>query len=253
LRRPRAAAAAEHRRAVRRRWILLGFAATALAGLSILYLDLRAIAFARTLPEGWSWFFAAITDLGLYGVFLWPLGIALIVLAFAGAARLPPVKQRVLAALALRMQFLFLAIAVPGAIVAVLKRLAGRARPNAFEEPNVFRFDPFVWSDVYASIPSGHTTAAFAAMTAISALWPRLFPYLLVYAVLIGLSRIATFHHFPSDVILGGFAGALGAFLVREYFAARRIAFDRALDGAVRPMPGPSWRRVRAVFRAAKA
>ena len=240
----------EHRRAVRRRWILLGFAAAGAAALSMLYFDLRAIALARMLPEGWSWFFATITDLGLYGVFLWPLGIALIVIAFAGAVRLPPVKQRVLAALALRMQFLFLAIAVPGVIVAVLKRLAGRARPSAFEEPNVFTFDPFAASDVYASIPSGHTTAAFAAMAAISALWPRLFPVLLGYAVLIGLSRIATFHHFPSDVIVGAFAGALGAFLVREYFAARRLGFDRETDGAVRPMPGPSWARLRAVFRA---
>ena len=36
--------------------------------------------------------------------------------------------------------------------------------------------------------------------------------------------------------------GVLGALLVREWFAARRLAFVHAADGRIRPLPGPSFR-----------
>jgi membrane-associated phospholipid phosphatase len=70
------------------------------------------------------------------------------------------------------------------------------------------------------------------------------------YAVLIALSRVIVGAHYPSDVIAGAVIGALGALLVRDWFAARRLGFAVGPEGAVRPMPGPSWRRiVKAVAR----
>jgi membrane-associated phospholipid phosphatase len=54
--------------------------------------------------------------------------------------------------------------------------------------------------------------------------------------------------HHPSDVIAGALVGAAGAFLVRRWFAARRLVFH-ARD--LRAYPGPSWRRIKAAFREA--
>ena len=42
---------------------------------------------------------------------------------------------------------------------------------------------------------------------------------------------------------------AAGALLVRDWFAARGLAFTLAPDGAVRPMPGPSFARIKRVAR----
>jgi undecaprenyl-diphosphatase len=64
------------------------------------------------------------------------------------------------------------------------------------------------------------------------------------YAVLIAVSRIVIGAHHPSDVLAGAIAGALGALLVRNWFAERRLGFAVGADGVVRPMPGPSLGRI---------
>jgi hypothetical protein len=46
-------------------------------------------------------------------------------------------------------------------------------------------------------------------------------------------------------VIAGALTGAVGAFLVRRWFAARRLVFC-AHD--LRAYPGPSWRRISAAL-----
>jgi undecaprenyl-diphosphatase len=61
---------------------------------------------------------------------------------------------------------------------------------------------------------------------------------------------VVTAHH-PSDVIAGAIFGAVGAFLVRNWYARRDLAFTVLADGAVLRMPGPSWRRIKAVARRA--
>ena len=52
-----------------------------------------------------------------------------------------------------------------------------------------------------------------------------------------------------TDEIAAAFVGAFGAILVRNWFAARRLAFVPGTDGAVHALPGPSWRRIKAVAR----
>ena len=61
--------------------------------------------------------------------------------------------------------------------------------------------------------------------------------------------RVVIEAHYISDVIAAGFVGAFGAILVRNWFAARRLAFVPGTDGAVHALPAPSWRRVKAVAR----
>jgi undecaprenyl-diphosphatase len=65
-----------------------------------------------------------------------------------------------------------------------------------------------------------------------------------IYAVLIAVSRLVLVAHYPSDLIAGAVVGAAGALLVRSWFAARGLGFLVAPNGAIRPMTGPSWRRI---------
>jgi undecaprenyl-diphosphatase len=143
---------------------------------------------------------------------------------------------------------LFLAIAAPGLVVSIVKRIVGRARPLVANE-DVFLYKFFLWRVEYASFPSGHATTAFAAAVALGVLWPRLRPLFWAYAVVIALSRVIVTAHFPSDVAAGAIAGAVGALLVRDWLAARRLGFSIDADGTVRQFAGPSWVRIKRVAR----
>ena len=192
--------------------------------------------------------FHEITEFGKSGWFLWPLGILFLVLA-----ELPPVltpfSQRVLATIMVRVGFLFTAIAVPGLFVTIIKRMIGRARPYVGGSLDPLLFDPFKWVPAYAGMPSGHATTAFAVLVAFGTLWPRARTILIVYALLIAVSRVVVIAHYPSDVLAGALVGIIGAVLVRRYFAQRHLGFTIGPDGRVHQYPGPSLRRVKTVAR----
>ena len=124
----------------------------------------------------------------------------------------------------MRLGFVFTAIALPGLFVTIVKRLIGRARPFVGGD-DVWAYAPFSWQPAYASMPSGHATTAFAALVAIGAICPQARALMWIYAVLIALSRVIVTAHHPSDVIAGAIVGAVGALLVRNWFAARRLGF----------------------------
>jgi undecaprenyl-diphosphatase len=149
----------------------------------------------------------------------------------------------VLAAWTVRLGFVFTAIALPGLFVTIVKRLIGRARPRV-AGLDAFAYAPFGWKVDYASLPSGHATTAFAALVAIGAIFPQARALMWIYAVLIALSRVVLTAHYPSDVVAGAVVGAAGAWLVQQWFAARGLGFAVSANGAVRPMPGPSLRRI---------
>jgi undecaprenyl-diphosphatase len=210
-------------------------------------LDVRAIVGARALPQWIKDIFDWITDYGKSGYFLLPLGFL-----FIGLAALPPVSpisQRVIAAMMVRVGFLFTAIALPGIATNVIKYVIGRARPFVGGSPDAFLYAPFTGTAAYASMPSGHTTTALSVLVAFGILWPRLRPYLLIYALLICISRVVVTAHHPSDVMGGAVMGGLGALLVARYFAQRRLGFSVRSDGSLHGYPGPSWRRIKSVAR----
>jgi membrane-associated phospholipid phosphatase len=216
---------------------------------TMLLFDAWAVSAARRLPIAIVSTCHRLTDFGLSGWFLWPLGLVLIALALVDTPSPPTFPRYVLAAWAVRLGFVFTAIGLPGLFINIVKGLIGRARPFV-DGDNVWSYMPFVWRADHASLPSGHATTAFSALVAIGALFPAARPLLWIYAIAIALSRVVVTAHYPSDVIAGAVVGATGAYLVRDWFASRRLGFTVGPDGVVRPLPGPSVRRiVKAVAR----
>jgi membrane-associated phospholipid phosphatase len=218
-------------------------AAAALIGGAMLVLDGWALGQQKRMPIWVINLFNEITDYGRSGWFLWPSGILIIVLAVL-AATTQRLARLTVVSLIVRLEFIFVAIALPGLVVTVVKRLIGRVRPSIV---GPFAYVPFSWRPDYASMPSGHATTAFAVAVALGALWPRARPLLWLYAIVIAASRVIIAAHYPSDVIAGACVGGFAALIVRNYFAARRLGFAAAPDGSVRALAGPSWRRIRSI------
>jgi membrane-associated phospholipid phosphatase len=214
---------------------------------AMLSLDATVMRGVAQLPRSVIDAFDDITDLGLAGWFLVPLGVLLLLTPVLSAPRLTHMARGVLTMLAIRLGFLVAAIGLTGLAGTILKRMIGRFRPSEF---GPLAFDPFSWHSAYASLPSGHTTTAFAALVAFGVLFPRLRAVFWVYALTIAVSRVIVSAHFPSDVLAGAAFGAFGAIFIRDWFALRRLGFYIGSDGRVGTMPGPSWRRLKRVARA---
>jgi undecaprenyl-diphosphatase len=215
----------------------------------MLLLDRWSVGFVQRLPPGLIAFFNIITDYGRSGWFLVPIGLMLMIVAAACTPSLAAMSQRVLAAVAVRLGFLFTAILLPGLIFTIVKRLIGRARPLVGGSLDPFLYAPLSWNVEYSSLPSGHAVNAFAAATALGLLWPKMGPLLWTYAVMIAVSRVALTAHYPSDVLAGAIIGVAGTLLIRNWFAARRLAFLPTTDGRIHAMSGPSFARIRRVAR----
>jgi membrane-associated phospholipid phosphatase len=206
---------------------------------SMFTLDAAVIRGVAHVPRWVISVFHEITEFGKSGWFLWPLGVLFLVLA-ALPPVLTPFSQRVLAVIMVRVGFLF---------AAIVKRIIGRARPYVGGTLDPLLFSPFAWVPAYAGMPSGHATTAFAVLVAFGSLWPRARTILLVYAVLICISRPMVIAHYPSDVLAGALVGIAGAMMVRRYFADRGLGFSIKPDGRILQFPGPSLRRIKAVAR----
>lgn len=142
----------------------------------------------------------AVSTLGNAGIIWIALGLALVV---AGVRRKEWRETGIL---------LLLCIGA-GAVVCnlILKPWVNRIRP----------YDLLGYADTLlvpplgdASFPSGHTTACFAAATAIYAknrFWGRI---AYAFGVLMGFSRLYLGVHFPTDVLAGAVIGTVAALFV---------------------------------------
>lgn len=112
--------------------------------------------------------------------------------------------------------FMFCSILSACVVTGIIKVVLGRARPILYEGLGQTGFFPFSGDWVFHSMPSGHTTASFAALVMMGLLAPRMKWATWTLAVMIGVSRVCVGAHWPSDVILGAFIGMAAADLVKS-------------------------------------
>ncbi|TCT02663.1 phosphatase PAP2 family protein [Aquabacter spiritensis] len=218
-----------------------------LTAASMILVDPLVSGLRLRLSQGVVHLFERITELGLGSVVLWPIGLGL--LAILGVMpRLAGLGRRIGASVVARLGFLFVSIAGAGLLVLVMKYALGRARPYAalhLSGPNAqLTFDWLALQSSYASFPSGHSAIVFSTAVAFAALFPRARTPLIAIAVLVASSRVILGSHYPSDVLAGGAIAAAFTLLMVKLFAARRLVFCVAGDGAIRPKPGPAARHL---------
>ena len=145
--------------------------------------------------EWMDWFWKAVTHLGDGGVFWILLGI---ILLFSKKTRPAGVAA-------------LLALLVGALITNVcLKNFVARIRP--YEVVEGLRL--MIERQRDYSFPSGHTAASFASVTALYlAGEKKMWKAALVIAVLIALSRLYLYVHYPTDVLGGALAGAISGYL----------------------------------------
>jgi undecaprenyl-diphosphatase len=235
-----------------RRWARHSLWLTASIGAAVIVLmyvlDATEIGWMPPRGTGWLWPVRILTDFGKSAYVLWALAAILLVIAFL----FPPARgtaRSLLIGFGTRVLFIFLAVLLPVLTGEIIKDMVGRGRPFVGGQANAFNFSHFAGTEAYASFPSGHATAAFALAFAVSAVWPHLRVAMLIYAVMIGATRLVLLAHHPSDVVAGALLGVIGAMLVRYWFAARHLAFTIRRDGAIEPLAGPSLRHLKRVAR----
>lgn len=252
MRAPSHSRRAEARRNWARRSLLLT-SSIGVAIIALMYmLDATEIGWMPPRGTAWLWPVRILTDLGKSAYVLWTLAALLFVIAllfpFARGTARP-----VLTGFGIRLLFFFFAVLLPVLAGEILKDMVGRGRPFVGGQANAFNFSHFAGTEAFASFPSGHATTAFALAFAVSAVWPQLRAAMLIYALLIGASRLVLLAHHPSDVVAGALLGVIGAMLVRYWFAARHLVFTIRRDGVIEPLAGPSWDHLKRVARGAFA
>ena len=99
------------------------------------------------------------------------------------------------------------AIEIPSFIL--LKKAIRRDRPYVVIASSLQALQP---SDQF-SMPSGHTAAAFLTATLVTLFVPSLFALAMLWAILVGVSRVVLGVHYPSDIAAGALLGASSAAL----------------------------------------
>ena len=119
------------------------------------------------------------------------------------------------------------AVVLATVVTGTIKGAAGRARPFVVGDtnPRDFKFGRGFSKEGYTAFPSGHTTTAFAAASAVTAetsrWWPKstwyVGPAMYGGAAMVGLSRMYHNKHWASDVILGAGIGTFSGLKVVKY------------------------------------
>ena len=237
VRSPSHARRAEARRRLARHslWLVAGLSALIIVLMFVV--DATEIGLMPKRGSAELWPVRIFTDFGKDDYVLWALAAIFVF----GALVYPLTRSSgrpALASFAIRVEYLFLAVALPVFVAELIKWTVGRGRPfvGVGGKADAFNFVPFTGTEAYFSCPSAHAVTAFALGFAIAAIWPRWWVAAFAYALLIGASRLVLLAHHPSDVVGGALVGIVGAMAVRYWFAARRIGFDIKDDGKIVPL-----------------
>jgi membrane-associated phospholipid phosphatase len=206
-------------------WRRFAVVTAALVALAAIYFD---PVFAAV-PRGWEnpalRLGQLITDIGLSGWYLVPLGLFLIWTALVDWTRFPRRQRLALFNRTAAAWYAFAAIGGSGLLVTLLKQVIGRARPRLVEQHGAFHFDPWRFDAAYASFPSGHATTVGAACFCIAILFPRLRLAAIVAALWFGFSRAVVGAHWPSDVVAGLLLGGWFAYWLAIRFGKAGLVF----------------------------
>lgn len=172
-------------------------------------------------------FWKTVTRLGEAHLYLVPAGLLFAGFWLASLNAAEPARRLALRRLAAVPGFVFAAVAVSGLIGRAVKYGLGRYRPRALFDENLYGFAWLSHGWLTNSFPSGHTQAAFAAMTALTLVWPRYDIAFIAIAVLVGLSRVLTTVHYFSDAIGGAWLGVMVTVLLHRWLSARGIEIRR--------------------------
>jgi len=210
----------------RRRMALTVILCAVAAGLAMAFYDRPiAIAVHDIDPRIHGWF-EFITQFGLSKGYLIATGVLFIGFHIAGGYLVRPEWKGFCRLAAGRAAFVFLALAISGIAVDLLKLVFGRARPKLLFLDHQYGFTwhgngPDLWS-----FPSGHAASATALALALTVLWPRYWPAYWLFAVLILTSRVLLDAHYLSDLIGGAFIAYLCVRAVQAGFARFAIALS---------------------------
>jgi len=225
-----------------------GWAAFALGFVVLLaavsWVDAPLSLWAQAAPAPVRDVFARITDLGLSDWYLIPALVLGVASGLLGLVANKPTPRRALRQMTGLWVYFFVAVGLPGLLTNLVKRAIGRGRPELYGDVGPLSFDSFINDWTHQSFPSGHATTAFAVCFAVSFLAPRSLPWMLAFAVAVALSRVVVGAHYPTDVVAGALVGTLGAYAVRNVFAARGWVFRREAEGRVVPRPLSAVRRL---------
>lgn len=146
----------------------------------------------------------------------------------------------------------FVALVFSNVLVILLKIVVAQPRPF-MALPNVDLLAP----ESGSSFPSGHTASSFAAATIIGLKYHQktkgkkywlIYP-LLLFALIVGFSRIYVGVHYPYDVIFGGVIGVVCGLIILRYEdkvlyskISRKIRMDKVLAFSPR-------RKLKSIFK----
>lgn len=194
-----------------RRVVVLGVFVLLACGLSIYFLDHYLATFLTV--EQYRAIYRPVrelTELGVsnhFFVFIAIVLVATFILLKIDKYKNDPVEKNKL--LRLRywtVTFLFSLLA-SGAVVQIMKFLAGRQRPHKTDERDPLVFDFFTTNWHNHSFPSGHTQTVFSVATALALTFPKKAIWFFAGAVVIAFTRVLLHEHFFSDLLMGGFIG----------------------------------------------
>ncbi len=118
------------------------------------------------------------------------------------------------------------AVLMSGLLTTVLKGVVGRARPHTVQNSDAGAFHlGRGFQGGYTSMPSGHTTVAFAAAASLGSELGRshqtvarfVTPLLYTMATAVGVSRLYDDKHWATDIVVGAAVGTLVGRRVVEY------------------------------------